>query len=103
MMSLVLLPDELVEAVGKHVLHRHGLRAWCRVTSTCKRLWGMQLPGSADGWSVRSSDDIEGESKVSALSLAQCNLPCTYHRACVTLRRRSLGVTACKVNALIAG
>ena len=36
---------------------------WCQVTSTCKQLWGMQVPGSASEWELNQSVSSEGESK----------------------------------------
>ena len=49
MEGLLSLPNDVIELVGEHVIgtNRAGLREWCRVTSTCKRLWHMQLPESA--------------------------------------------------------
>ena len=71
MAGFLALPNEVVELIGERVIERHGLRAWCRMTSTCKRLWSMQLPGSAYAWSIDFDFDIEGESKVNLSSLAQ--------------------------------
>ena len=64
MVGLLSLPDDVIELVGKQVIYRQGLRAWCQLTSTCKCLWGMQLPRSAQSWSVSPDVDIKGESKV---------------------------------------
>ena len=77
MASLLSLPDELLEAVGTQVISRDkaGLREWCRVTSTCKRLWDMELQDSASKWSLYHGGDIEGESKVS-YALAHSKVPC---------------------------
>ena len=66
MVGLLSLPDELVEHVGKAIIdsRQDGLREWCRVTSTCKRLWDMQLPESTIEWSLDLDDDFVGESKI---------------------------------------
>ena len=66
MIGLLSLPDELIELVGKAVIdsRQAGLREWCRVTSTCKRLWAMQLPESISEWSLDLDDELGGESKM---------------------------------------
>lgn len=73
MTGLLSLPDEVIELIGKEVLSSRqiGLRNWCKLTSTCKRLWDMQLPGSTIHRSLDLNKDIEGESKA---TVAQ---PCT--------------------------
>ena len=78
MVGLLSLPDELLEAVGTQVIgcDKAGLREWCRVTSTCKQLWDMQLPGSASQWSMDLEGDIEGESKAADALLAHSKVPC---------------------------
>ena len=102
MVGLLSLPDEVVELVGKHVIKRHdGLKAWCRLTSTCKRLWGAQLPGSAYSWSIKPDVDIEGKSKASALSLALCKVPLSLSLA--SPRRCALAITADTINAVTVG
>ena len=78
MTGFLSLPDEVVELIGKRVVDRYDLSAWCRVTSTCKRLWGMQLPGSASSWTL-CIDDIGSES----VSMLCCLLDATIH-ACGT-------------------
>ena len=49
MVDFLSLRDEVIELVGNEVMsgREAGLRMWCRATSTCKRLWDMQLPSSA--------------------------------------------------------
>ena len=66
MVGILSLPDELIELVGRQVINsqHNGVRTWCRVSSTCKRLWDMQLPGSAIYWSMDLELSIEGESKM---------------------------------------
>ncbi len=75
MAGFLSLPDELIERVGEQVIRSYdiglSLRAWCRVTCTCKRLWEMQLPGSAVGWDMKLYNVSEGESKVLSMWLAQ--------------------------------
>ncbi len=39
------LPDELLCMIAWQVLKiEDGLRMWCRLSTTCKRLWSVQLP-----------------------------------------------------------
>ena len=39
------LPDELLRMIAGQVLKMEdGLRMWCRLSTTCKRLWSLQLP-----------------------------------------------------------
>ena len=80
MVGFLSLPDEVIELVGEQVTgsQKEGLRDWCRVTSTCTRLWAMQLPGSASVWSVRLCSDNEGKFKVTFRSRTQCKLRCLY-------------------------
>ncbi len=65
MAGFLSLSDSLTELVGQKVIgtRQEGLKDWCRVTTTCKRLWDMQLPGSALKWFINLSDDIKGASK----------------------------------------
>lgn len=47
MASFLSLPDELIELVGIAAEEHAGIKAWCRLTSTCRRLWGPATsPGS---------------------------------------------------------
>ena len=66
MPGLLLLSDDLIELVRKQALEspKAGVRAWCRVTSTCKRLWDMQLLESSAEWHLDMGKNIRGESKV---------------------------------------
>ena len=44
-MNLLKLPDELLHMIASQVLEvEEGLRSWCRLATTCKRLWSLQLP-----------------------------------------------------------
>ena len=63
MVGFISLPEEVIELVGEHVIRGHGLKAWCRATSTCKRLWGMPLPGSTYRWCLKANIHMRGESK----------------------------------------
>ena len=93
MIGLLWLPDDLIEAVGKQVIsktpyHQIGLRDWCRITSTCKQLWHMQLPGSAFKWFVDFDITLEGGSKVTPvlftriISPSLCNLVYAHYSRC---------------------
>ena len=70
MVSFLSMPDDVIKLVGKRIIgSRHaGLREWCRVTSTCKRLWTMQLPDAAFAWSVESKTGMIGKSKMTFCS-----------------------------------
>lgn len=76
MAGLLSLTNDLIELVGKHVIRNPdaGLEAWCLVTSTCKRLWDMQLPGSSSEWLLDMEYDFQGESKTNSAQLAQGNV-----------------------------
>ncbi len=89
MTGLLSLPDEVIELIGVQVLSNSNfdLRAWCQVTRTCKRLWGMQIPESASEWTVDPDEgyvDIRGESKATDKLLAQCNLHAQVSHAMLT-------------------
>ena len=73
MTDLLSLNNDLIYLVGKHVITspKAGLRAWCRATSTCKRLWNMQLPESSSERLLDMDEGIEGESKAEHAWLAQ--------------------------------
>ena len=73
MAGLLSLPDEVIEVVGKHVIGRlrEGLKKWCQVTTTCTRLWEMQLPGSASEWWMSPDFDLSGKSKISSIQLGK--------------------------------
>ena len=78
MVGLLSLPDEVIELVGKQVIRWHGdgVRAWCRVTSTCKYLWDMRLPDSAVAWSMDLDKSIKGKSEmVFPVYFVQTNVP----------------------------
>ena len=39
------LPDEILQLIARQVLERKdGFRLWCKLSSTCRRLWSFQLP-----------------------------------------------------------
>ena len=61
MASILSLPDELIELIGIAAEEHAGVRAWCRLASTCRRLWGLQLPQARRGWSLSCPLDIEGK------------------------------------------
>lgn len=61
MASILSLPDEVIDIIGHFTEWHVGIKAWCRLTSTCKRLWRMQLPRSRRGWEFDSETTIEGK------------------------------------------
>ena len=64
MAGFLALPNEVIELTGMRVIRRrNGIRKWCRLTTTCKRLWDMQLPGSASEWSVDLNVGMKRKSK----------------------------------------
>ncbi len=39
------LPDELLCVIARRVLEKEeGMKLWCKLASTCTRLWSFQLP-----------------------------------------------------------
>ena len=60
MASILSLPDELIELLGTATERHVGIEAWCRLTSTCRRLWRLQLPESHQGVSLSDGTKIEG-------------------------------------------
>ena len=60
MASILSMPDELIELVGVATERHVGIKAWCRLTSACRRLWRMQLPDSHRGVSLTDNIKIEG-------------------------------------------
>lgn len=61
MTSILSLPDEPIERIGLATEEHAGINAWCRLTSTCRRLWRLQLPQARRGLSLPSWVDIEGK------------------------------------------
>ena len=60
MASILALPNDLIELIGAFVNRRRGLGIWCRFTSTCRRLWKLQLPHSHVGLQLPPTIGIEG-------------------------------------------
>ena len=46
--SITVLPDEILETIAIQSSGQD-LRAWCRLATTCKRLWTLQLPSFLHG------------------------------------------------------
>ncbi len=39
------LPDKILRLIAREVLEKSdGMRLWCKLASTCTRLWSFQLP-----------------------------------------------------------
>ena len=62
MASILTLSDDLLEAIGIVAVEHVGIKAWCRLTSTCRRLWRLHLPASHHGVKLPSVVKIEGTS-----------------------------------------
>ena len=60
MASILALSDDLLEALGTTTVEHLGIKAWCRLTSTCRRLWRLHLPASHHGVELPSIIKIEG-------------------------------------------
>ncbi len=60
MASLLSLPDEVIDIIGIATERWAGIKAWCRLTSACRRLWRLQLPQSRHGWAIPSNLNVEG-------------------------------------------
>ena len=44
-MQMLELPDELIRLIARQVLETDdGMWLWCKLASTCRRLWKFQLP-----------------------------------------------------------
>ena len=71
------MPDELIEIVGQYVIgtDQAGLREWCQATSTCTRLWKMDLPGSASSCHLDLDNNIRGKYRVDAAYLCHACKP----------------------------
>lgn len=63
MADLLSMPDDVMAYIAEQALSRHeGSRAWCRLASTCSRLWRLQLPRSLNRpWRVLADVHLEGE------------------------------------------
>ena len=101
MIGLLSLSTDLIEVLGRQVIRRAGLRAWCRLTSTCKQLWDMQLPTSPSSWSFDVNDDIRSKSKREQASLApyifvhmSAPMSCAVQLYHLVVSRCSLGTAA---------
>ncbi len=60
MASILSLPDELIELLGIATERHAGIKAWCGLTSTCRRLWRLQLPDSHQGVTIGDNIKFEG-------------------------------------------
>ncbi len=63
MADLLSMPDDVMAHIAEQALWRHeGIRAWCRLASTCSRLWRLKLPHSMNhSWRVLAAVPLEGE------------------------------------------
>ena len=106
MIGLLSLSNDLIELVGKEIIvdeEDSGLEAWCRVTTTCKRLWDMQLPESSSEWLLEMNDDIRSESKIRQLQLAQGNVLCMCKWYHVAMSRCTMDTAANAINKQVVG
>ena len=63
MANLLSLPDEVIDIIGIATKERVGIEAWCRLASTCRRLWRLQLPESSRGCEIPPEFNIAGMSQ----------------------------------------
>ena len=100
MIGLLSLTNDLIELVGKQVIEDPGagLETWCRMTSTCQRLWAMQLPDSSSEWHLHMDDDIRGKSKMKQAHLAQGDLLCMCKIYHIAMNRCTVDITAHTLN-----
>ncbi len=72
------LPDELLCVIARRVLEKEeGMKLWCKLASTCTRLWSFQLPAEpAYFLSNRLKDD--GISHCCHDGVSQQNVPSPY-------------------------
>lgn len=70
MASILSLPDELIELLGIVTKRHVGIKAWCRLTSTCRHLSRLQLPGSHLGTILSFDTKIEGRQRHAEMSHA---------------------------------
>ncbi len=54
--TLVELPDVALDAIAAQSVGQD-VRAWCRLATTCKRLWTLQLPSSLHGHTIHINPD----------------------------------------------
>ena len=71
MASILSLPDELIELLGVATERHVGIKAWCRLTRTCRRLLKLQLPDSHRGVCLSDGTKNEGRSPWQRLSERQ--------------------------------
>ena len=65
MLNILSLPDEVLRLVAWRVLKkRNGGREWCRLASTCKRLWRLQLAPQEHTWEVPAQITLPGASRL---------------------------------------
>ena len=65
MLNILSLPDEVLQLVARRVLKkRKGERKWCRLASTCTRLWRLQLTPQEHTWEVPAQITLPGASRL---------------------------------------
>ena len=72
MVDFLSLPDEAIEVVGRYIIDDwwgDGLKKWCHLSTTCRRLWHMQLPESSREWLVNVDVDMRGEFELPLVQL----------------------------------
>ena len=101
------LPNEVIELIGKQVIGSPqlgaGLQAWCHLTTTCKRLYAMQLPGSAFEWSIELDFDPEGESPRWPFHTWRSVTWPAWHSGLADFSRCTMGNAAHTINTQIDG
>ena len=61
MTSLLSMPDELLQLIALQAIQEvHGLPLYCRIASTCTRLWILQLSSPVDECMFRCQWTLEG-------------------------------------------
>ena len=82
MASILSFPNEVLELTRDQALMGPGFQRWCKLTSTCRRLWGLQLRDTRSLTTHSRELNIEGK-------------PCFKMRlqtaAWVTMIKRNLG------------
>ena len=64
MRSLLSLPDELLQMVALQCMREEetlGFGTFCRLGSTCRRLWNLQLPCSTYIYCIKHGLSVQGD------------------------------------------
>ena len=60
--SILSIPNDVLQLIAiQSAKLKQGTGDWCKLASSCKRLWLLKLPAAVHSWSIPSTMKVEGE------------------------------------------